>query len=147
MQHGSHSTVCVPSPPLWCLSLILSLTLQQLYFHYLNNYHCSSYHQQSHHYCHHHSSSHRGRVHSSTSSKTQGKEVNKSNCAFQQASQNDNNNIIIARMMLSSKSLLLSSSPSQENRTSESADGCTIIKLLKSNFGNSFTRWKYFVRN
>lgn len=43
MQHGSHSTSCVPCPPLWFLSFLLSLTLQALYFNYLSN-HLNRYH-------------------------------------------------------------------------------------------------------
>jgi len=43
MQHGSHSTSCVPCPPLWFLSFLLSVTLQTLYFRYLS-IHLNRYH-------------------------------------------------------------------------------------------------------
>jgi len=36
MQHGSHSTTCVPCPPLWFLSFLLSLTLQTFYLRFLS---------------------------------------------------------------------------------------------------------------
>ncbi|CAG7817492.1 unnamed protein product, partial [Allacma fusca] len=37
MQHGSHSTSCVPCPPLWFLSFLLSITLQTVYFQFLTH--------------------------------------------------------------------------------------------------------------
>lgn len=46
MQHGSHSTSCVPCPPLWLLSFLLSLTLQALYFRFLSN-HVDRYHERA----------------------------------------------------------------------------------------------------
>jgi len=47
MQHGSHSTSCVPCPPLWVLSFLLSLTLQILYLHSVSEHHVHHYHQSS----------------------------------------------------------------------------------------------------
>ncbi|XP_035712971.1 uncharacterized protein LOC110843122 isoform X2 [Folsomia candida] len=38
MQHGSHSTSCVPCPPLWFLSFLLSLALQAFYFRFMSNH-------------------------------------------------------------------------------------------------------------
>lgn len=50
MQHGSHSTTCVPCPPLWFLSFLLSLALQTFYLRFLSR-------NVDHNHHHHHSSS------------------------------------------------------------------------------------------
>jgi hypothetical protein len=44
MQHGSHSTSCVPCPPLWFLAFFISLMIQILYFRFMSCHIDTQYH-------------------------------------------------------------------------------------------------------